>query len=97
MFEAGPRSTEHLRQLDYGNEFADRTRCPVRGCHREESLPPHAVGLCGAKEASSAGLEDVPKTLLDLRGPLPRVSPEEQVLLLPEAPGAGHRGGRKGQ
>src|SRR5919202_1076100 len=89
MLGAGPRSTKCHKEISYGYEFAGCIGCWAGRGHREESLPPHAIGLCSAEATSSAGLDDVSQTLLDRHAPLPWVSPEEQVFL-PETASVGH-------
>src|SRR5215212_7206339 len=86
---AGHCSTECLKEIGYGTQFAGCTGCWARWGHREEPLPPHPVGLWSAEATSSAGLDDVWQSLLDRHTPLPRVSPEEQAFL-PETANAGH-------
>jgi hypothetical protein len=82
---------EPLPKLRYRKELTAHPRDRLRRHRRKEPLTPHAIGLHSSKRASMIGPENVPEILLNPRGPLSRVSPEEQIVV-PQSPYTSHLG-----
>jgi hypothetical protein len=97
MFGSKALPTERLRELFHGDQLAHhRARGRVGWRHGEESLSPHAVALSVGENATSMGLDGIPKARFDLVGLLLWVSSEEEVALI-EPPGASHHRVHEGQ